>query len=108
MTIPKATTPYIGISVEDVTEDWASDLNLSTAEGAVVTEVQLNSPAYQGGVRQYDVITAVNGESVANADELTSKVQEAKVGDKLKLTVVRGGAKQELTVTAGSKPEEAN
>ncbi|MEK8132405.1 trypsin-like peptidase domain-containing protein [Paenibacillus filicis] len=101
--IPKEPIPYLGIGLEDVNADWAQDLNLNTKTGAVVTQIDPKSPAFAAGIRTYDVITAINGQSVANAEELSSKVKETAVGDQLTLTTIRSGQQSEIHVTVGNK-----
>jgi S1-C subfamily serine protease len=101
--IPKAPAPYIGVQVSDVPQDYLQDLQLSNTDGALVQGVQRKSPAFAAGIRQYDVITAVNGESIKTSADLTKKVGAFKVGDKITVTIVRNGAKQDLTVTIGDR-----
>jgi S1-C subfamily serine protease len=80
-----------------------SDLQLDNTDGALVADVQLKTPAFEGGVRPYDVITAVNGSKTSTPTEVTKKVQALKVGDKVTLTVIRNGKPLELTVTVGDR-----
>ncbi|UQZ80971.1 Putative serine protease HtrA [Paenibacillus konkukensis] len=101
--IPKEPSPYIGVSVANITEDMLGDLNLSSTKGAVVADIQPKTPAFEAGLREYDAIVAVDGAEISTADELTKKIQALKVGDKVKLTIVRNGNKQDITVTVGDR-----
>ncbi|MFC0213386.1 S1C family serine protease [Paenibacillus chartarius] len=101
--IPKQASPYIGVSVQDVTEDMQADLQLNEAAGVVVMSVQRQSPAFQAGVRQYDVITAVNGSKISNTEALTKQIQAAQVGDTLSLTINRAGKTQNISVKVNDK-----
>ncbi|WP_231571192.1 S1C family serine protease [Gordoniibacillus kamchatkensis] len=107
-TIPKEPAPYIGVSVQDVTSDMLGDLQLKSTDGALVAAVQRQTPAFAAGIRQYDVITAVNGKQVASADELTKQIQAAKVGDELTITISRGGQTQNVSVKVGDKNAASN
>ncbi|MFH5186554.1 S1C family serine protease [Paenibacillus sp. TAB 01] len=103
VTIPKEPSPYIGVSLQNITNDMLSDLNLKNTDGALVADIQPKTPGFEAGLRQYDAIIAVNGSKIANAEELTKKVQAAKVGDKMQLTIVRNGEEKEVTVTIGDR-----
>ncbi|NOU91780.1 PDZ domain-containing protein [Paenibacillus sp. LMG 31456] len=101
--IPKEPVPFIGVSLGELTKDMLSDLKLDNTEGALVADVQRKTPAFEAGIRPYDVITAVNGTKIAAPADLTKKVQALKVGDKLTLTVIRNGNKQDIAVTVGDR-----
>lgn len=79
------------------------DLQLSSTDGAVVMSVVQGSPAFRAGLRQYDVITAINGESITGSDALTKRMQTAKVGESLKVAISRSGKSQDVAVTVGDK-----
>jgi S1-C subfamily serine protease len=101
--IPKEPSPFIGVTLQDIDKSWVEDLKLENTDGAIVLEVQRGTPAFQGGIRQYDVITKVNGEKVANSKELQEKIKASKVGDKVTITVMRDGKPIDLTVTVGDR-----
>ncbi|CAG7632060.1 hypothetical protein PAESOLCIP111_03343 [Paenibacillus solanacearum] len=101
--IPKEPLPYIGVGLEDIDDGWRSDLKLGNAAGAVVSQIEPGSPAFAAGIRTYDVISAVNGEQVSGAEELTAKVKALKPGDKAVMTIIRSGQKSDVTVTVGDK-----
>ncbi|PWV97841.1 S1-C subfamily serine protease [Paenibacillus cellulosilyticus] len=101
--IPKAPVPFIGIELANLTAQYAKQLGLDTTDGVLVTGVYYKSPAYLADVRQYDVITGVDGKSYATSDKLVEVIQSHAVGDKVVLNVIRDGKKIELTVTIGDK-----
>jgi serine protease Do len=101
--IPKEPVPYIGVYVADIQTDWLNDLQLDNTDGALIQNVLPRTPAFKAGIRQYDVIVSVNGDKVTNAADLTKKVQAKKVGDKLTLSILRSGQKQEITVVVGDR-----
>ena len=76
----------------------------STGSGAEVTAVKASSPASAGGMKTGDVITAIDGDSIASADDLTAKVNTYKPGDKVTVTVNRNGSTKKLTITLGTRP----
>jgi putative serine protease PepD len=85
---------YLGVTVGDAT----------TRSGAQVGCVVTNGPADKAGLRAGDVITAVNGTAVADADALTANLSGRAPGDKVTLTVVNGGSTRTVDVTLGSRP----
>lgn len=101
--IPKEPAPYIGVELIDISPDWVEDLKLSNTEGAIVAGVQRGTPAFRAGIRQYDVITQVNGEHVVNSAELVEKVQSLKVNDNATFTIIRDGQPMDIDVTIGDR-----
>nr|WP_246362956.1 trypsin-like peptidase domain-containing protein [Paenibacillus alba] len=101
--IPKEPVPYLGVGLQDIGKDWVSELKLSNTDGALVGSVQRKSPAFQAGLRQYDVVIDINGAKVKNSQELITKVQGTKVGDKVTLGLIRDGKRMEVPVTVGDK-----
>ena len=69
--------------------------------GAYVTSVQAGGPAAEAGLQERDVITAVDGKTVAGSTELTAIVRGYDVGDTAELTVWRAGETLKLSVTFG-------
>ncbi|CAH1199808.1 hypothetical protein PAECIP111891_01397 [Paenibacillus allorhizoplanae] len=102
-TIPKDPAPYIGVALQNITDDMLQDLKISSTNGVVVAEVQQGSPAFRAGIRQFDVITDVNGKGIANTEELTKAVQAAAVGDALKVKISRDGQTKDVAVEVGDK-----
>jgi serine protease Do len=103
VTIPKAAVPYLGVGLQDIDQTWLKDLKLQNTEGALVGTVDRKSPAFTAGIRPYDVIVDINGNKVANTQELITKIQATKVGDKVKLGVIRDGNRTDITVQVGDK-----
>ncbi|NOV02288.1 S1C family serine protease [Paenibacillus planticolens] len=107
-TIPKEPAPYIGVALQNISNDMLQDLKINSTKGAVVTEVKQGTPAFQAGIRQYDVILDVNGTAISSTDDLTKAVQAAAVGDKLKVTISRDGETKDVTVEVGDRNAETS
>ncbi|MGZ5469275.1 MAG: Do family serine endopeptidase [Candidatus Aminicenantales bacterium] len=88
----------LGVQIRDLSEGMVKQWNLKSKAGAVVISIEPDSPAEKAKMKQYDVITQVNGEPVKNGDELRFKIADIKPGNKVDLTVVRDG--KEMRVTA--------
>jgi serine protease Do len=102
---------YLGISINDVTPANAEFFKLKEASGAIVAQVTPDSPAANGGLKQGDVVTEVNGQAIANGGALQMAVSEMTPGTALKLNVVRDGKPMTLNLTVGqfkAKNEQAS
>ena len=88
---------YLGVSVSDS----------SNGAGAAVGCVVANAPADKAGLKAGDVITALDGNPVSSADDLTSALGSRLPGDSVTLTVDRNGTTKTITVTLGNRPSSA-
>ena len=95
----KVTHGYMGIGIADVTPENSKFFDLKKAEGAVVTQVEPNSPAARAGLKTGDVITQLDGQSVSDAGELQVEVGQKRPGTTIKLGVMREGKSTTLPVT---------
>lgn len=89
----------IGIGITDVTPENAKFFGDSTAMGAVVTQVEPDSPGAKAGLQIGDVITEVNGKKVSDSGELQVQISQQKPGTKDELTVLRNGKAETMPVT---------
>jgi serine protease Do len=103
VTIPKEPIPYLGVGLQDIDSSWVTELKLKNTDGAIVGTVDRKTPAFQAGVRPYDVIVEMNGAKVKNSAELIAKVKTTKVGDKLTLGIIRDGNRSDISVQVGDK-----
>ena len=92
---------FIGISDLPLTQRQAISLGLSATTGITVHQVVSGSPAAQAGIKVSDVITKVNDQAIDQEHPLTSLMVKSRPGDKVKLTVIRGGQTQVIDVTLG-------
>jgi serine protease Do len=91
----------LGVSLEEVGAADVSRLKLAEERGAVVREVEPDSPAAEAGLEKDDVIVGYQGEAVHSAAQLARLVRETPGGRKVTMDVSRGGALQKLTATLG-------
>jgi serine protease Do/serine protease DegQ len=85
------------------TPDIASSLGLENAKGAWVTQVVEGSPADKAGVKANDVITSVNGHTVANSTELRNTIGLLRIGEKVDLALIREGKPRRVTAVIGER-----
>ncbi|MGO9700259.1 MAG: Do family serine endopeptidase [Xanthobacteraceae bacterium] len=100
------TRGWIGVQIQPVTSDLADSLGLKKAAGALVSEPQPNSPAAKAGIESGDVITAVDGKSIADARELARKIGTMAPGTSVKLDLIRQGQEKSVNLTLGTLPNE--
>lgn len=101
--IPKAPVPFIGAELGVISEEIAKQLGLPDTNGSIVANITYNSPAFKADLRQYDVITGMDGKKYNTRQELIAAIQKKKVGDQVALDVIRGGKSIELPVTIGNR-----
>lgn len=100
-------SPYIGVSLQDLTPQMRSNLGIASDEGVGVAYVQAGDPAGQAGLQPGDIIVSANGEKIGSASDLTSIIQNASVGDELKLTVMREDQQLTIDVRIGDRSQAA-
>lgn len=105
--------PFVGIQMitlspavkEEINNNPNSGLTVEEETGVLIARVLSNSPAAKGGLRAGDVITAIDGTSVADADEVQRVVGDGNVGQTLTLEVQRNGEVQRIAVKPENLPK---
>ncbi|MEI6712505.1 MAG: Do family serine endopeptidase [Verrucomicrobiota bacterium] len=97
---------FLGIGLQDLTEALEKKFNVEAGVGALVSEVQPGSPAEKSGVREYDVITSIDGKKVEGVQELRLRVAAMSPGAKVNLQVIRDGKPMEIAAVLGEKPDK--
>jgi S1-C subfamily serine protease len=87
---------YIGVQARKDADD----------KGIVIVDVVSGGPADKAGLKADDVVTKVNGNPVEDLPGFVKKVRDSKPGDKLKLTIERGGKEIQIELTVGKRPAE--
>ncbi|MCP3100651.1 trypsin-like peptidase domain-containing protein [Myxococcus sp. K15C18031901] len=99
------TRGWLGLVVQDSSPDLGRALKTPSGEGAVVAQVNEDTPAAEAGLRQDDVIVAADGKPITTGRALTRTVAQKAPGTELKLTVYRDGKKREVKVKLGTRPD---
>jgi serine protease Do len=97
---------WLGVEIQPVTADIADSLGIKTQNGALVATAQNDSPAAAAGIKAGDVITAVNGDSVANPHDLARKIAATGPKKNVEITLLRNGAPQTISVALGALPAD--
>ena len=101
------THAQLGVSLTTVNSSIAKRYSLAVSEGAYVSAVSEGSGAAQAGIKEGDIVTAVNGQKVASASDLMLAVREHNPGDEITVTVNRDGSSEDLKVTLGEDSSTA-
>jgi S1-C subfamily serine protease len=98
---------WLGVSIQPVTEDIASSFGLKKTAGALVNEVVAKSPAAKAGLRQGDVIVAIDGTDIKEVAHLQRLVGDLPVGKRVEVKVFREGKETKLPLVIGSAESPA-
>jgi serine protease Do len=97
---------YLGVGMQDLTDDIADALGLPKNRGTLVSRVEPGQAAEKAGIKQGDVIVKVGGKDVTPDQTLSYLVANTAPGTKVPLEVLRDGKPQTITVTVGKRPPE--
>jgi Do/DeqQ family serine protease len=97
----KVTRGHLGVTVQPVTEDIAASLRLVSAKGVIVSQVQPGSAAERAGLKRGDVILALNGNLVTEANSFRNEIANTPPGRTVTLRISRNRDEQELSLTLG-------
>ncbi|MEQ9257552.1 MAG: DegQ family serine endoprotease [Roseovarius sp.] len=95
---------WLGVRIQDVTDDVAEAIGLEKAAGALVTDVP-EGPAMESGMKSGDVIVSFDGREVSDTRSLVRQVGNTEVGKTVRVVVFREGKTQTLKVTLGRREE---
>ncbi|HPL64132.1 MAG: DegQ family serine endoprotease [Syntrophales bacterium] len=102
----KVTRGWLGISVQDITEDIASSLKLKEREGALVGDVMPGDPAERAGLRTGDIILEIEGKRVRDTHELLRIVAALPVGKRVGLKVLREGKVRNFNLVIAERSDK--
>ena len=91
----------LGVTVLKIPSEQASQLGVTQGPGVVVYQVQPGSGADRAGLRQGDVITALNGTTIDDPNTFRNAIASSPPGTEVTLTVKRGGSERQVRATLG-------
>jgi putative serine protease PepD len=95
--------PYLGVSLQDGTVD----LSGAQRAAAIIAEVSSGTPAASAGLKKNDAVIGIDNDPVNGSLSLTAQVRERAVGDKVTLTIIRGGKQITVSVNLAARPSSA-
>lgn len=106
----KVTRGWLGISIQDISEDIAKSINYKDKKGVLVTDVFKDDPADKAGIKVGDIITEINGKTIKDTHELLLTTAALHVGDNATVKIIRDGREMSLKINVAErkdKPETA-
>ena len=98
---------WLGISAQDLTPEMIEHFKVKEKEGVLVGQIYPGTGAEKAGLASGDIIKSVDDKPVKNVNELVREILKRKVGEKVKLNIVRDGKPMTLEVTTKAMPEKA-
>ncbi|HMY70049.1 MAG TPA: trypsin-like peptidase domain-containing protein, partial [Leptospiraceae bacterium] len=89
---------WLGVSLDNVTDDDAKELKLPNTKGALVKQVVSGSPAESAGIELQDVIVKIGEKDVEHPEDVVSYIMEAKIGKRVELKVQRKNSTLKMLV----------
>ncbi len=102
----KVVRPWLGISVQDLTPEMTEHFKVKEKEGVLVGQVYPETGAEKAGLVSGDIIKSLDDKTIKNVNELVKEIQKKKVGQKIKLNIIRDGKPTTIEVTLTSMPEK--
>lgn len=96
---PPPARPMLGVTLEETGEPLLKHLRLEPGRSTLLTSIMPDSPAAKAGLETFDVVTAIGDRDDASPDAIREFLAGAKVGDEVRLAIVRAGEKREVKVT---------
>ena len=97
---------WLGVSIQDVTVETAKNLNLKRPSGALIVEAIEDGPAAKAGLKNGDVITAVNGRTINNALTLSMIIANFRKGEHVVIRAFQNGRERTFSVTIEGSNEK--
>ncbi len=95
---------WLGVHIQNVTDDMAKALGMSEPAGALITKITEDGPAAKGKLEVGDTVVAVNGEKIGNSRDLARKIADLPPDTNAALMVLRDGKETEISVLLGLFP----
>jgi len=97
---------YLGVGMQRVAlpDKLRESLKLSNEAGAMVVAVEPGGPAEKAGVLIGDILVALEGRPLTNTEDLAAHLSGEQIGKTVKVSLIRGGALTDVTITVGERP----
>lgn len=95
---------WLGIEVTRVPAEVIAANDLAPGNGIVITQITHGGPAQRAGLKQGDIIVAINDQAVGDGHAGMNIIGETRPGDKVTIEAIRDGAREKFAVTVGIRP----
>ena len=99
---------YLGVRIQDLDENKAKALGLKNKKGAFVTEVVIDGPAYNSGLKEKDVIISLNSKPIESSNQLRNDVSSMRPGETAVFSIIRNELMQSISIILGKRPNDGN
>ncbi len=93
---------WLGVTIQSLTPELAEKVHAGTLKGVLIVDVVKGGPAEKAGLKKNDVVIAYRGKEIPDSSTLRNDVAETAIGTEAKMTILRNGKREELTVRIGS------
>jgi serine protease Do len=102
----KVTRGWLGISIQDISDDIAKNMNYKGKNGALVSDVFKGDPADKAGIKVGDIITEINGKSIKDTHDLLLTTASLHVGEKATIKALRDGKETSFLVVVTERKDK--
>jgi Do/DeqQ family serine protease len=100
--------PWLGFSVQVITNDMAESMGMKSPQGVIVTRVSADSPADKAGFKVGDVITSFGDTPIGSGKDLQYRLALAKIGDTANMHILRDGKPETLEMALAAPPNNVD
>ena len=104
----KVTRGWLGISVQDITDEIAKNLNHKDKSGALVSDVFKGDPADKAGIKAGDIVTEINGKPIKDTHDLLLTIAAMHVGEQVSIKALRDGKEMMFQVVVAERKDKAD
>lgn len=94
---------FLGVELQDLNPELAQAFGIEQSQGAVVAAVAPKSPADEAGLRQGDVVVAVNGRNVQSAFDVRNQIGLTRAGERVRLDILRNGQRRQVSAQVSDR-----
>jgi serine protease Do/serine protease DegQ len=97
----------LGVNIQTLTPDIAESMGAANVQGALVSQVVEGSAAEKAGIKAGDIVTAINGKAVKDAQGLRNTIGLLSIGDRVDIALLRDGKPRRVTAVIGERDAAA-
>lgn len=97
---------WLGVAIQNVSQEMAEYYGLKPDEGVYVAKAYEENPAHEAGIRQGDVILDIDRKKINSSRDLTITIANLKVGQIIKVKLIREGEEKTISVKLGKRPDK--
>jgi serine protease Do len=103
----KVTRGWLGVSVQDISEEIAKNMKLKDRSGALISDVFKGDPADKAGLKAGDIVTEINGKPIKDMHELLLTIAGFRIGETIKVKINREGQEKIIPITIAERTEKS-